>query len=117
MKREADVFVGISHIVDVRKDALVSSKNVLGVLKEYDKFHGLRAEKAQLMTKFYRVLGEIASLNRKLKAALPKVTIEEEHLPAPVLEKPISVPKTGKSKLDVLEQELVAIEARLNALG
>lgn len=118
MKESSDVFVGIKNITDIRKDLLVASKDALRVLRNYDDYRKLRTEKLQNAVKLYRVLTEIASLNRKMKNMLPKISLEEDgSIISDTNEQIAVIRRPTKSKLDILEDELAAIEERLSALG
>lgn len=122
---EKDVFyVGVHNPEEVRKDVLVSIKGVITSLKRYEQFRMLREEKTHTILELRKMLGEIATLNRKLKSAMPKtgmklnVPVPRE---APVEKAPVKkeTPKPkapSKSKLDVLEDELSKIESRLRSL-
>jgi len=118
MKESSDVFVGIKNLTDVRKDLLTASKDILRVLRNYGEYRRLRTEKLENVVKLYKVMTEIASLNRKMKNMLPKIALEADgSIVAEADEKVAVIRKPTKSKLDILEDELAAIEERLSALG
>lgn len=118
MKESADVFVGIRNLTDIRKELLVASKDMLRIMRHHGDFRRLRTEKLENVVKLYRVMTEIASLNRKMKNMLPKISLEDDgSIVAETDSKVAVIRKPTKSKLDILEDELAAIEERLSVLG
>ncbi|MFQ5621512.1 MAG: hypothetical protein ACE5FT_06755 [Candidatus Nanoarchaeia archaeon] len=116
-----ELYVGIDDSTKVRKDLLLSSKDLLHSLKSYEQLKSIRAQKMELMYKYRRVLEEVFLLNKKLKKKLPK----SPKKPAVVLKKPVEAPKRPSSPVPArkdldtvkqLEQELDAIESKLNSL-
>ncbi|MBI4141950.1 hypothetical protein HY484_03435 [Candidatus Woesearchaeota archaeon] len=118
MKDSSDVFVGIRNLSVIRKDLLTASKDILRVLRNHDEYRKLRTEKLQNVVKLYKVMTEIASLNRKMKNMLPKIALEDDGSIVAETDSKVSVVRRPtKSKLDILEDELAVIEERLSALG
>ena len=116
----ADIFVGVHDLVDIRREVLRSSQETLKILQSYEQYKRLRTQKLQQVLKLYRVLSEIAALNKKLKSILPKISVQEQGPLAQSItvdETEQVVLKPAKSKLDLLEEELEVIESRLSALG
>lgn len=118
----ADIFVGMHDLVNVRKGVLCASKDTLKILQGYEQYKRLRTEKLQYVLKLYRTLSEISSLNKKLKSSLPQISVHSVQETIGVHHTVVDVPehvapKPAKSKLDLLEEELNAIESRLSALG
>lgn len=95
-------FVGIANHSEVRKELLVSSKNLLSSLKQYEHFVALKEDKAQVVKDLQKVFGEIISLNRKLRSFVPKMPNDKQKMPS--------------GKLEILEDELARVEKRLNSL-
>ena len=113
-------FVGIRDPVEIRKELLTSSKNLIDSLKRYEAFKDFKEEKLMRILELKRIFDELLVLNRKLRGHLPRipikvppVTIETEERPMPRMGKSI---KMSKSKIDVLEEELSRIEERLGGL-
>lgn len=117
MSSDAQIFVGVKNIVEIRKDLLCASKDSLQLLKHYEEYKVLRTQKLQHVIKLYKILSQISSLNKQIRSALPKVESQIESVPNFSSQKPVIVSKSNKSKLEILEDELEAIEARLGALG
>ena len=115
MNSEADVFVGITNLVEIRKELLVGTRGTIRLLREYEQYKRLRTEKLQQIVKLYKILTDINALNRKIKNSLPKVAIEEDDVPVATTDKATVLRK--KTKLELLEEELATIESRLSALG
>lgn len=107
-------FVGVKDPVEVRKELLHSSKNLLNSLRRYESFIQVKEEKAQVENELQRVFDELLILNKKLRNQLPKIPVKgaEE---APRKEEPQKAP-VPKGKFDILEQELARVEKRLNSL-
>ena len=113
-------FVGIRDPIELRKELLTSSKNLIDGLRRYESYKGIKEEKLQYVLELKRVFDELLVLNRKLRGKLPKIPVKV----APTVtreEKPEKMPKgraikLTKGKIDVLEQELAKIEERLGSL-
>ena len=117
---EETFFVGIPDHVEVRKELLTSSKNLLDSLKRHETYVRIKNDKLRAMVDLKRVFDELLLLNKKLRGRLPKVPVK---IPA---EAPVETPelkefrphieRAAKSKLDVLEEELAKVEQRLSSL-
>jgi hypothetical protein len=138
MKQQQDLlFVEIKEPATVRRDVLLSSKDLLDVLKRYEEYRTAKEEKAVVWTQLKRVMDDLLVLNRKLRNKLPKTKIkfspvgiaEERAAPADAgwsarmrekEEYSVSGPAPSrarpKSKLDTLQEELAKIEERLSGL-
>src|SRR5574341_2379281 len=112
-------FVGIRDPVELRKELLTSSKNLIDSLKRYEAYKDFKEAKLTHIIQLKRVFDELLVLNRKLRGHLPRIPVkvppvarEEERRPAKV-GKPM---KMAKNKVDILEEELSKIEERLGSL-
>ncbi len=113
------LFVAIREPSSTRRDVLMSTKDVLDVLKRYEEYRAISAEKQKVLAELNQVAGSLRSLNSRLRARMPKAPVllmetrekEDEFItgPAPGMARP-------KSKLDILQEELEKIESRLGAL-
>ncbi len=109
---EEEYFVGIKDPIELRKELLLGSKDLITSLKKYDRFTHMRHEKQKYTEQLKRIMDELLVLNKKLR----------NHLPATPLKVPgmvVTAPKRAlkpKDKLDVLEKELSKVESRLKAL-
>ncbi|MBW2970182.1 hypothetical protein KY309_03180 [Candidatus Woesearchaeota archaeon] len=111
-------FVGIRDPVEIRKELLTSSKNLIDSLKRYEQYKDIKEEKLQRITELKRIFDEIMVLNKKLRNHMPKTPLRA---PSTKTEKTTKASKSkptkfGKTKIDVLEQELAKIEERLGGL-
>lgn len=114
-------FVGIRDPIELRKELLTSSKNLIDSLRRYEAFKDLKEEKLRHILELKRVFDELLVLNRKLRNHLPRIPMKVPALremregtkPTRIVGKPA---KIGKNKIDVLEEELAKIEERLGGL-
>ncbi|MEM4247227.1 MAG: hypothetical protein QXR48_02845 [Candidatus Woesearchaeota archaeon] len=125
MKRTENdlLFVELREPSATRRDVLMSTKDVLDVLKRYEEYRRTSEEKLRALAELKQVFDSLQSLNRRLRSKMPKIPIQraierpesaregEERFtgPAPEMARP-------KSKLDLLQEELEKIESRLGAL-
>jgi hypothetical protein len=112
-------FVGIRDPIEIRKELLTSSKNLIDSLKRYEKYKLIRETKTEHIVELKRVFDELLVLNKKLRGKLPKVPIKAPQLGETRIEQKkvkAAVKEMPKSKLDILEQELSKIEERLGSL-
>lgn len=114
-KEPKQYFVEIEEPTAVRKDILISVKDLLDSLKRYENYVEIQDKKQEAVAKLKKKFSEILVLNRRLRSKLPKEAVselvreEEETLPMP----PIGA---RQSKLEQLEEELAEIESRLSSL-
>lgn len=118
-------FVGIRDPIELRKELLTSSKNLIDSLRRYEAFKDIKEEKLQNVLELKHVFDELLVLNRKLRNHLPRMPLKvppalkelqqmrEGPKPMKIAGKPS---KIGKNKIDVLEEELAKIEERLGSL-
>ena len=112
-------FVGIRDPIEMRKELLTSSKNLIDSLKRYEAYKSVKEEKQQHILGLKRVFDELLVLNRKLRGKLPRTPLKaptvtrEEKRPTARTAKPM---KAAQNKIDVLEEELARIEERLGGL-
>ncbi len=110
-------YVGIQDPVELRKELLLSSKNLIDSLKRYESYQSVRSEKLQFVLELKHVFDELLVLNKKLRAKLPKVPVKQ-----PALKRELPKPKktemkgASRSKLQLLEDELAQVEKRLGSL-
>ena len=118
-------FVGIRDPIEIRKELLTSSKNLIDSLRRYEAYKDVKEEKLRHIMELKHVFDELMVLNKKLRNHLPRTPLKAP----PILkemqmmrqEKPMPTAKgkpmkIGKSKIDVLEDELAKIEERLGSL-
>lgn len=66
-------FVGISNPQEVRKDLLLSSKQLVQALVAYEKYKDIREEKLGLLMELKKSMDSMIFLNKKLRSHLPRV--------------------------------------------
>ena len=111
-------FVGIRDPIEIRKELLTSSKNLIDSLRKFEQYKDIKEEKSQHIMELKRVFDEILVLNKKLRNHLPRTPLK---VPPTITRtekivvkgKPV---KLAQNKIDVLEQELAKIEERLSGL-
>ena len=74
-------FVGIRDSVELRKELLLSSKNVLDSLRKYEQYKVIKDQKFQYVAELKRVFDELLVLNKKLRGKMPKVPGKTPMLP------------------------------------
>ena len=110
-------FVGIRDPIELRKELLTSSKNLIDSLRRYEAYKDVKEEKLQNIMDLKRVFDELLVLNKKLRNKLPHIPVKAtptltREMP-PSKGKPV---KLSRDKIDVLEDELAKIEERLGSL-
>jgi len=111
-------FVGIKDPVEVRKELLTSSKNIIDSLKRYEAYKQLRENKLEYILELKRVFDELLVLNRKVRKSMPKMNIKSSGEQVEQITETVKEvkKKAPTNKLDLLEQELAKVEARLGSL-
>ena len=110
---------GVNYSVELRRDILLSSKDALDLLRKVEVLREIWKQREEVQSEVHHVFEQLIVLNKKLRAAMPKISVplpvQVAELPElkPEVEKPAAKQKT---KLDILEQELSAIENKLAAL-
>lgn len=105
-------FVGIKDPIEVRKELLTSSKQVIDSLKRYERYKNINDEKRSTILQLKRVFDELLILNKKMRGKFPSTPSQPAR--TQVVREAPKPPK--RSNLDVLEDELSRIEDRLKAL-
>jgi len=111
------LYVGINNPVELRRDVLMSSKDTLNLMRKIEILQALRRQKEEVRNILHHIFEELIVLNKKLRTAMPKTSIPEAPviLPEPVAEMH-EEPSAPRTKLQILEDELAAIENKLAAL-
>jgi len=71
---EEPFYVGIDTPNNLRKALLLSSRDLLGNLKQYESLKNLRIQKLEAVLELRNTMTEIEKLNRKIKSIFPKNT-------------------------------------------
>ena len=112
-------YVGLRDPVELRKELLLSSKNLIDSLRKYEAYKDIKIEKLRHVLQLKHVFDELLVLNKKLRGKLPRMpvkvppTTREPHMERQVRGKPVRIEKT---KMEELEAELEKIEGRLGSL-
>ncbi len=118
------LFVELREPSATRRDVLMSTKDVIDILRRYEEYRATSAEKMRALSDLKRVVDELQSLNRKLRNKMPKLpaapNIREFAREREETDEFITGPQPSvarpKSKLDILQEELEKIESRLGSL-
>ncbi len=121
-KPEGDLFfVRVRNPLDTRRELLLASKDSLNLMRKVELMGNLRKQKEKLWADLHHVFEQLIVLNRRLRSAMPKAAIPEPEAPVPVeehVEHEVHVEALKeRTKLQLLEEELSAIENKLTALG
>ncbi|MEM3373810.1 MAG: hypothetical protein QW757_05230 [Candidatus Woesearchaeota archaeon] len=114
-----DLFVGIPEPVDVRRNLLESSRDLIKCLQSYEKLERIREQKLKYFKEMRKVSAELDLLITKLKEKLPKQGIrklEKTEQKKQITETLIQPNKKLKSDLKKLEEQLQEIEEQLKSL-
>jgi hypothetical protein len=118
------LFIPVSEPEDVRRDLLTAMKQSITALRKYEEFRRLRAQKMAAMHELVGHWNEIARLMRKLKVELPKTdiralpSVREPMQVKPFQPQPVAKPAArGRSKVDLLEEQLAKIEQKLQGIS
>lgn len=118
MKKEEEYFVGIYDPLDVRRNVLESSKEIIKSLQAFDNIEKIREEKLKMYKEMRRIMAELDLIVSKLKSRLPKSYIRKP-TSALALKKPASAPvgvaQKFSSELERLEQALRSVERELSS--
>ncbi|MEM4755529.1 MAG: hypothetical protein QW594_00135 [Candidatus Woesearchaeota archaeon] len=127
--QEEELFVSIQEHTKIKKELLSELKVSLIVLKEYYALSTLRQQKKELLNELQKKLKEIEQTSATILELMPKTPAS--HQPAAVKPSEEKGARAGKklpsakaavgmqkkSELELLEEELKAIEEALKKLG
>jgi chromosome segregation ATPase len=108
---QKDYFVGIYDPVDVRRNLLESSRNIVKSLESFDNLQRIRHDKLKSIKELKSMMNEIDMILAKLKEKLPNAHLRELD---------ISEPQTTRAdfsgQIDQLEEQLKSVEKELSKL-
>tara|TARA_Y100000310_G_C20693181_1_gene823728 strand:- start:1371 stop:1745 length:375 start_codon:yes stop_codon:yes gene_type:complete len=124
MSEDENFFVQVRSPGELRKEILISSKNVLMTLKKYEEINDLRSKKVESLSVLKEVMKEIKMLVNQLNNFLPKTTLRaaskkpgrERKESLEVKREIKDIRKDTTSELDKLERELASIEGKIGDL-
>lgn len=102
-------YVGVKEPALLRKTILLSARDVISSLKNYEAYKDISREKTETVFELRRVGEELVVLNRKLRQAFPKTKLPQKKTGKPLEKKTIS-------KLQDLEKALDKIEGKLKGM-
>jgi hypothetical protein len=120
-------FVGIYDPLDIRRNILESSKELIKSLEAYERLEKIRESKLRHFAQMRKTMKELELLSSKLKERMPKSNVRKTIGPV----SPISSPQYSQSikkqmpigagsfssELSNLEQELRNVEKELSKIG
>ena len=130
-------FVGVNNPKEIRKDLILSARQMTQALVAYEKYKEIREEKVSLLQELKKTMDSVIYLNKKLRSHLPRVKttpkavpIKHEHMldserkaAAKKAVKKTTTKKTvkkqvpqPKSRLEQLRAELDRYDAKLSKL-
>ena len=121
MKDEA-FYAGIHEPKEVRRDLLLSQKDIVDCLKRFEHIKNIRTEKDLRLVELRKLLSALKLIAHKLKSMMPahaiktKVQREEQHESMPISRPAKKEAQQRKTKIQVLEDELAKIEGKLGSL-
>jgi len=102
-------YIGVKEPALLRKTILLSARDVISSLKNYEAYKDISREKTETVFELRKVGEELLVLNRKLRQAFPKTKLPQKKAGKPLEKKTIS-------KLQDLEKALDKIEGKLKGM-
>jgi len=106
-----DFFVGIYDPLDVRRNLLESSKEIVKSLQSHDTLARIRKDKLRYYEEMRNIMDELTFLTTKLKEKLPQSHLREK---VPIGVKIRNVPN---EEMNELENEFRKIEKEFNDMS
>ena len=109
-------FVDVAGSHDLQKELLESSKDLVEILKNYERFKAINKEKKKEIQNLKAKISEISRLSSRIKTAIPLLKMKD----MPTKLRPRATERVSQktvSEIEDLEDELKEIEAKLNILG
>jgi hypothetical protein len=113
---EEKFFVGINNHLDVRRNVLECSREMIQSLQSYEKITRVREVKIQRIKQLRTVIKEIDLLMAKLQDQLPKTNLRAAVV-QPSQELKIRTRTKDVSDIDKLEEQLRDIESEIAKLS
>src|SRR3989344_665980 len=113
MKEEELYYVSVTGADELRREILTSSRNVLEIMKNYERFKSANLTRLHETEKLKVKVREIYRLINKLKSSLPPIKVPKAKK---AREQAVKRDDRGDAALDSLEAELHEIDRKLNSL-
>lgn len=107
-----DYFVKIQNPIEIRRNILENTRDVLKILQGYEDFKRIREKASSLLHAFKKDVSEARAMVQGLRKILPKMDVKFAKKPAIAKQEAQKAPK----ELKKLEQELSDIEEKLSNL-
>ncbi|MFH2019835.1 MAG: hypothetical protein ABIJ34_00320 [archaeon] len=108
------LFVGVYEPVDVRRNILEASKEIVGTLQTHEKLENLRKQKLVAYQQMKDLVSELDLLVGRLKKALPRSDMRK------AIEKPqaapVSTDRNSPAEMRKLEEQLKKIEKEFSQI-
>jgi hypothetical protein len=108
-------FVGLEKPKDIRRNILLSSKDIIEVLQRFENLKKLREDKLAQIENLRDICRETSALIAKLRRELPRVKVTPEDL-AKGKVKTVEVKEETKTNIDKLKYDLDSIEKKLQSM-
>jgi hypothetical protein len=116
---EQPFFVGVRNPTEMRKDILVTSKDIIMSLKNYEQINDIRTQKVEMTSALKDRVKEAKMLLNQLVALVPKTKLHakpDKQIKRKLEKDIVMVKKDANSELDKLERELADIENKIGGL-
>ena len=112
MSEDEDFYVELHDAQDLRRELLLSSRQVIHSLKKYREYHEVRTKKKELTKELLKSMSEIKNLTISLQSKLPKSKVK---IPIQTKKKKTNIPEHHKEsafldKLSKIEEKLRSLE-------
>lgn len=110
-------FVGIYDPIDVRRNILESSKEIVKSLQSFEKIESIREEKLKTIKDMKKIMAELELLISKLADKLPKTKLRKaiEKTADNLQKNTAPTPGRFSSELEKLESQLRLVEKELSS--
>ncbi len=110
-------FVGVQNPLDVRRNTLECSREMIQILQLYAKLEQTRAEKMKRTQQLKTVVRELDLLFTKLRSTLPKTHLRAKVVDAPKTKMKVRGTIKEMTELEKLEQQLRDVEQEIGRLS
>lgn len=126
-EQSQELYVSIREPIEIRRNLLESSKDIIETLKRFQNISGLKDKKLNEINNLKSDVRDINRLLSKLRGGLPKTKLKFEavqetekqkgHEKKAQTESKAEKPKKELTEIEKLEKELEEIESKLNEIS